>query len=210
MSTITNFFRNALTKFCQQGVTDRANFLKNIGLIGWILSSLAQTTALIFNDKIPAKEKRFLVPQEIFDGLTNATLFWFITSKATDLGKSLVLKKIVMPKSISKIMESFTPNTKNIVKLKDAFLAHAQSLGGKRAVKKANTAIEGMGVLTGITGAVLANNIVTPLVRNKLAGICQKKEMQKYNDNAPLNPYYGSNINPQTFQSFRANSGFKI
>ena len=57
-------------------------FLKNIAVIGWILSSAAQTCAVIFNNDIPQKEKKFLVPQEILDGIINCTLFWFITSKA--------------------------------------------------------------------------------------------------------------------------------
>ena len=196
MKGLNNFCQNILNKFCQQGISDRANFLKNIAVIGWILSSLAQTCAVIFNDKIPSKEKRFLVPQEIFDGLANATLFWFITSKATDFGKKLILKKIVLPKSLVNVMNDFTTKAKDIPKLKEKFLAHIKKYGTKENLKTAEMSIEGMGVLSGITGAIFANNIITPIVRNKLAGICQKKEMDRVKENAPLNPYYGNvNIN---------------
>ena len=87
---------DTIRKLAECGLADRANFLKNIAVIGWVLSSFAQTCAIVFNDKIPTKEKRFLVPQEIFDGITNATLFWFITSKATDFGKTLILKKKII------------------------------------------------------------------------------------------------------------------
>ena len=45
------------TKFCEQGVSDRANFLKNTAVVGWALSSLAQTFAILFNDKMPKKEQ---------------------------------------------------------------------------------------------------------------------------------------------------------
>lgn len=192
MSTVMNFLRNALNKFCQQGVSDRANFLKNIAVIGWVLSSLAQTCAVIFNDKIPAKEKRFLIPQEIFDGIANSTLFWLITSKATDFGKSLILKKIVLPKPLSKILSNFVPPKQSVSKMKDAFIAHVSKYGDKAAVKLADNAVEGMGVLAGITGAILSNNIFTPIIRNKLAGICQKKENKRSEEKAPLNPYYGN------------------
>lgn len=186
-----NFLMKMFTKFCEHGVSDRANFLKNTAVIGWALSSLAQTCAIFFNDKIPSKEKRFLIPQEIFDGLINATLFWFITSKAVNFGKLLVLKKHVLPKTIAPLMESFKPVGRNIDKLKAGFLNHLKIFGNKAHLKTATNAIEGMGVATGIAGAIVSNNIVTPLLRNKLASIYQKKELAKMNDNAPLNPHFG-------------------
>ena len=207
MNRLGNFCQNIFNKFCQQGITDRANFLKNIAVIGWVLSSLAQTTALILNDKIPSKEKKFLIPQEIYDGLANITLFWFITSKATDFGKKLVLKKIVMPKSLTKILDNFTPKGKNILQLKENFLAHISKFGTAKDLKIANKAIDGMGVLAGITGAVIANNIVTPLVRNKLAGIYQKKQVNKISKSPLLNPYYGDiNLNNKSSQQYKLNT----
>ena len=219
MKNIGNFCHNILNKFCQQGIADRANFLKNIAVIGWVLSSLAQTTAIVLNDKIPSKEKKFLIPQEIFDGFANITLFWFITSKATDLGKKLVLKKIVMPKSLTKILDNFTPKGKNIIQLKENFLAHITKFGTKKDVEIAQKAIDGMGVLTGITGAVIANNIVTPLVRNKLAGTYQRNQISKNPKYTPLNPYYGnidtndklaSDYKFNTFKGFFQNPNIKI
>ena len=191
MSSIGNFATNIFRKLCENGVADRANFLKNIAVVGWVLSSLAQTCSIIFNDKIPAKEKKFLIPQEIFDGLTNATLFWFITSKATDFGKLLVLKKHVIPKAISETIKTFIPKGNNIAVLKEALFNHVKLFGNPEQLKTAKNAVEGMGVLTGLIGAVISNNIVTPLVRNKLAGICQQKNIIKENSNAPLNPYFG-------------------
>ena len=120
--SLANFGRNIITKLAQQGLNDRANFLKNIAVIGWVLSSLAQTCAVVFNDKIPTKEKRFLVPQEIFDGITNATLFWFITSKSTDFGKSLILKKKIIPANLTNALKNYVPKGKTIAQLKNNFL----------------------------------------------------------------------------------------
>ena len=62
----------------------------------------------------------------------------------------------------------------------------------KALIKDANQSIEGMGILTGLAGAIVANNIITPIVRNKLAGICQQKETQKANEKIYLNPNYGN------------------
>ena len=196
---LRNSFINIITKFSQQGISDRANFLKNAAVVAWALSSIAQTCAIFFNEKMPAKEKRFLIPQEIFDGIINATLFWFITSKAASLGKKLVLKKCILPKSLVDIMEGFTPKSGNIDLLKEGFLNHIKEHGSPENLKAAKNAIEGMGVLVGLIGAVISNNIITPILRNKLAGMWQKRELQKESDNAPLNPYFGINSSKYDF-----------
>jgi len=223
MSAVVNFAKNLLTKFCQQGVADRANFLKNIAVIGWFLSSAAQTCAVIFNKDIPAKEKKFLVPQEIFDGIVNCTLFWFITSKATNLVKKLVLTKKVLPKKIASLMSNFSSKLKNVDDLKKAFLGYLGKVGGSADIKLADEAIEGMGVLSGIAGAIISNNICTPIIRNNLAAYYQKRELSKQKKVSQLNPNFG-NINFQkynfgelspapkvnTFKGFYRNSNLKV
>ena len=191
MNSLVNIGKNIFTHFCKQGIADRANFLKNIAVAGWALSSLAQTVALIFNNKIPSKEKKFLIPQEIIDGITNITLFWFITSKATNFGKKLVLNKKFLPKSISEIMENFKLPKGSIDEMKNAFISHVKQFGSAANVKTADNAIEGMGVLTGIAGAILSNNICTPLIRNKFAANIQRKEIAKEKI-SNLNPNYGN------------------
>ena len=190
--SIKSSFVNLITKFCEQGVTDRANFLKNTAVVAWALSSLAQTCAILFNDKMPSKEKRFLIPQEIFDGLINATLFWFITSKAANFGKNLVLKKHVLPKSLVNLMDGYKPSGATIDKMKDSFIGHLKKVGTPADVKTAQNVIEGMGVAVGLVGAIISNNIVTPLLRNKLAGMWQQKSLKKEVENAPLNPHFGN------------------
>ena len=222
MSSLMNTGKNILTHFCRQGIVNRANFLKNIAVAGWALSSLAQTVALIFNNKIPSKEKKFLIPQEIIDGITNITLFWFITSKATNLGKKLVLTKKILPKSISEIMNNFKQPKGSLDEMKKAFISHAKQFGTAANVKTADNAIEGMGVLTGIIGAILSNNICTPLIRNKFAANIQKREIAKGNL-SNLNPNYGNidydkykfttvpqKHNIQAFKGYYNNRGMKI
>jgi len=192
MSNLMMNFKNLMIKFCRQGVTDRANFIKNITVIGFALSGLAQVFSIYFNDKIPSKEKKFLIPQEIFDSLINSTIFYFITSKAVDFGKLLVLKKKILPKSISNIVKSFIPNGKDIATLKTEFLSHLQKNATAENVKFAKNFVDGMGVMTGIGGAILTNNIVTPVIRNKLAAVYQKNNLPTANIN---NPSFAKNNN---------------
>ena len=199
MNKVFSFCQKALNKFCQQGVSDRATFIKNISVIGFVLSSFAQTTAIIFNNQIPSKEKKFLIPQELLDGLINATLFWFITSKAVDFGKLLILKKKILPQKLVKPLENYTVNGKNIFELKDNFIKHIGNNAPKDVVKLADDAVEGMGVVSGIVGAILTNNIITPILRNRLAGIFQQKEIKKMEENPPLHPYY-ANLNLEKYK----------
>lgn len=194
MNKFTSFCRKIFTKFCEQGVTDRATFIKNITVVGFVLSSIAQTTAIIFNEKIPTKEKKFLVPQEIADGMINATLFWIIASKAVNFGKSLILTKKILPKSLAPFMKNYQPQGRDIYTLKENFMKYLSSQTNSENLKLADNVIEGMGVVTGIAGAILTNNILTPILRNKLAGNFQQKEIEKMENNPPLNPYY-SNFN---------------
>ena len=54
--------------------------LVHTGVLGWILSALAQISAVVFNDKISPEQKMFLIPQEIADAVINIVSFYTITS----------------------------------------------------------------------------------------------------------------------------------
>ena len=81
--------------FSKKGLFERygenpGTMLVHTGLLGWILSSLAQITAIVANDKIPSEQKKFLIPQEAADGLVNIFSFYVITSSFKLLGSKLV------------------------------------------------------------------------------------------------------------------------
>ena len=52
--------------------------LIHLGAAGWVLSALAQILMLANNKDIDKKEKRFLIPQEIADGMVNVGLYYSI------------------------------------------------------------------------------------------------------------------------------------
>ena len=54
--------------------------LVHTGVLGWILSSLAQVGAVVFNDKISPEQKVFLIPQEIADAAVNIISFYVVTN----------------------------------------------------------------------------------------------------------------------------------
>ena len=54
------------------------------------MSSLAQVSAVIFNDKISPEQKTFLIPQEIADAAINILSFYAITSSFKNVASKLV------------------------------------------------------------------------------------------------------------------------
>ncbi len=79
-----------LRKLSSNNYKNQANMLIVTSAIGWFLSSLGQIAAILCNDKIPQKEKSFLIPQEAFDGIVNIATFLSVTF----LAKQKVAKMI--------------------------------------------------------------------------------------------------------------------
>lgn len=74
-------------------ITKPATFVKYAGATTIACSSVGFAMAIAQNKDTPAKEKRFLIPQELLDGLVNVTLFLLLTSKAQTLGEKFLKKK---------------------------------------------------------------------------------------------------------------------
>jgi len=194
MNQVFSKLRNAFNSCCEFGVTNRTDFLKNVNTAGWVLSCLAQVFAIAINDKIPKKEKKFLVPQEILDGIINVTLFWVCTSKATDYGKNLVVKGKILPQSFKSLLEA---KKLNVHEISEKFI-NGLGLTSKetsKLIKDFTNTREGVGIVASLVGSIAAANIITPIVRNKLASLYQKRQIRKENiskDNqVGLNETYG-------------------
>ena len=76
----SNLFSKFKTTLYKNYGENPGNMLVHTGVLGWILSSLAQVSAVVFNDQIPKEQKSFLIPQEIADAAVNIISFYVITS----------------------------------------------------------------------------------------------------------------------------------
>jgi len=83
-------FFDSVKNICKASAKDQSLMLILTSAAGWLLSSAAQVAAIICNDKIPQKEKNFLVPQEICDGVTNVATFLGITLLTKNLFAKLI------------------------------------------------------------------------------------------------------------------------
>ena len=108
-----NPYTALLSKIFNYYGQDVGKSLIHLGALGWFLSALAQVTMIIRNKDIDKKEKQFLVPQEIADGVINVGLYYTIC-QGIKSGCDKMLEKghILTEKSLRTILQlKPTPNS---------------------------------------------------------------------------------------------------
>ena len=152
--------------------------LVHTGVLGWILSSAAQVTAVMFNDKISAKEKLFLIPQECADAGVNIISFYLVTNTLKNIGSKLVSTgKLATPKIKQYIKQNNL--TEEIGKITTDI-----KKGMTGDIREHYTDFKnGVDVITSTAGAILSCNIITPILRNQYAANKQKEILAKKNAN---------------------------
>ena len=167
--------------------------LVHTGTLGWILSSLAQIGAVIFNDKLSTEEKSFLIPQEFADACVNILSFYLLTNTVKNIGSKLVSTGKLRTKNIKEFIEK-NALTERVGKL-DFDIANPATYG-KNAESIDFSSISdhyksfknGVDVLTSISGSVISCNILTPVFRNMYASKRQQQTM------AAIHKYQMDNI----------------
>jgi len=153
--------------------------LVHTGTLGWILSSLAQVGAVVFNDKISPEQKSFLIPQEIADAGVNILSFYLLTNSMKSLGAKLVSTGKLRTPTIRKFLENNNlmqrvgkidlniADEKNFAKIADHYKAFKN----------------GVDVITSTTGSIISCNILTPILRNEYASKRQKEMLARMDKN---------------------------
>lgn len=174
--------------------TNVGSFLLWAGIAGWALSCVNQTVAILINDKIPTKQKKFMIPQEIADGVINTLLFAFFTRSFTKVGEKLVQSGRLATKDLrnmyktkmheGKTFESLIKNEiENPTKGKKAFRISELPVMNDKTVKGFNVDdnkkyfnfAAGVSFVFSTVGSIISCDFVTPFVRNKIASGRQKQ-----------------------------------
>lgn len=151
--------------------------LVHTGVLGWILSSLAQVSAVIFNDKISPEQKSFLVPQEIADAAINIISFYAVTNTFKNVASKLVSTGKLSTKPIRAALKKLGVKNSDIGK-------YNFNIGNIKAVEKDYKPFKnGVEVIASVIGSIISCNIVTPIFRNKIAASKQKQALAKKNYN---------------------------
>lgn len=156
--------------------------LVHTGVLGWILSSLAQVSAVFFNDKISSDQKSFLIPQEIADAAVNILSFYIITNSVKSIASKLVQTGKLTTPHIKEFLKknnlmSNNPKTPNIVGRTDFDISKVANF--EEIEKDYKNFKNGVDVVASTLGSIVSCNIVTPLLRNNIASKEQKKLIAK-------------------------------
>lgn len=177
MNRLANLFSDFKTVMYRNYGENPGKMLVHTGVLGWILSSLAQISAVVFNDKISPEQKSFLIPQEAADAAINILSFYVITSSFKNLASKLV--------STGKLTTK--PIKEGLLKLgiRPADIGKANfNIDNIPHVKKDYKPFKnGVDVIASTIGSIISCNIVTPILRNKYASVKQKQAIAYMNDN---------------------------
>lgn len=169
---------------------DPGNMLVHTGVLGWVLSSLAQISAVAFNDKIPQEQKVFLIPQEIADAATNILSFYLLTQSVKSLGSKLVSTGKLSTPKIRQFIKSLNKNQEL-----GKWDFDISKLNGFNAIEdNYKNFKQGVDVTSSIIGSVLSCNIITPLIRNQFAAQRQKSAVAQMAANKRANISYPKGI----------------
>ena len=174
--------------------------LVHTGVVGWILSAMAQVCAISLNDKLPKDVKLFMIPQEIADAGVNIASFYLITRSCQSLSRALVRSGKLLPKNIRQHLISHNINP-NINKSFDV-LTHGNLT--PELAKDYDAFYKGVDVAGTTIGSILSCNIITPIIRNQIAAHRQNDIIAKRQKVAPDYMFRPS------MQTFQSNASLKI
>lgn len=179
MKSPANLFSDFKSAMYKNYGENPGKMLVHTGVLGWILSSLAQVSAVIFNDKISPEQKSFLIPQEIADAAINILSFYVITSTFKNAASKLVSTGKLTTKPIRDFLTKQGVNAnEHIGKLNFNIEKMANFSDIKDNYKPFKNGVD---VVASTIGSIISCNIVTPILRNQYASKKQKQTLAKMN-----------------------------
>lgn len=190
--------------------------LVHTGVLGWILSSLAQVGAVIWNDKIPKEQKVFLIPQEIADAAVNIVSFYVITNSVKALASKLVKTgKLTTPKIMEHLKKTGIkiPKKKGDVSPIGKWDFDITKLANFDEISEDFKSFKnGVDVGASLLGSIVSCNLVTPILRNEYASKQQKSMLAKMQNHQVKNLEAPRGISMAEYQrrAYTRSSGLKV
>jgi len=177
-STVWNNTKNYLYKHYGQ---ESGKMIVHTGLITWAISSIAQVAAVVFNDKIPKEQKKFLIPQEIADGAINIIAFYALTNSMKNIGSKLVSSGKWSNKAIRDfVIKHPSKNLNEGIKMGELSTNLAKTYKGNEDFYKAYSPFNnGIGMISTTIGSVVSCNAIAPYLRNKIGSKQQKNSITR-------------------------------
>ena len=173
-------------------------------MLGIAMSSVAQTFAILLNDKYSISQKAFMAPQELTEGcITVLSMFLItkpiqkITKQYTKMGKILskdliqYAEKNHLLSERGKLNFDFGESIKSIINgiensdkfIRSSEVDKAKMLAEhKDAIHSFHSLEDSTSAITTTAGSILSTALISPLLRNYSASYYQKINMEYYNN----------------------------
>lgn len=190
-------FQKVLDFIADQSTFNVANALIMLSSAGWLASSVAQIIGIYFNKNYTKEQKSFMIPQEFADAVVNIGSFLLVTKSFKSLSSKMVETGKIIPKSIHTFLGEkgllsergkFDFNVTEV----EGFHKHRQTYNNFKTMVESTAAIG---------GGILSSNIITPILRNKIASMRKDKVLQSLSKDKQGNPVQveqPADINPMT------------
>ena len=191
MANLSSLFNNLKNTIASNYTNNTGKVLIHAGIIGWALSSLAQITAIVMNDKLPKEQKLFMIPQEFADACVNIASFYLVTSTFKSVASKLVNQGKWVPKKVADFLQQRFASQIG----KETFDVVRDANLPDNLLKSFNGWSCGVDFIAATVGSVISCNIITPVLRNLYASKRQQYEITKMKnlsnpENNLYNPYF--------------------
>ena len=173
-------------------------------MLGIAMSSVAQTFAILLNDKYSVPQKAFMVPQELTEGCITVLSMFLITKPIQKITKMFTKTGKILSKDLIKYAEKhellskrgdlkfdFAESINDIIKgveKSDKFIRTSNAEKTKMlsehkdALHSFNVLEDSTSAITTTAGSILSTALISPLLRNYSASYYQKINMDYYNN----------------------------
>ena len=198
----TSWLQKGLDIIANQSTYNTANILIFLSAGAWLASSLAQVVGIYNNKNYTKEQKSFMIPQELADAAVNIGAFLLLTTSLKSLTTKMVETGKLTPKSIQKFLGEkglLSERGKfdfNVTRV-EGFQEYRQTYNNFKTVAESTAAI---------VGGIISSNIVTPILRNKIAAKRKDRMIEKLNNKEnPVQPKTPANTQRPTFDNFQNN-----
>lgn len=188
-------FQKILDFIAEQSTFNVANALIMLSSAGWLASSVAQIIGIYFNKNYTKEQKSFMIPQEFADAIVNIGSFLLVTKSFKSLSSKMVETGKIIPKSIHTFL-----GEKGLLSERGKFDFNLTEVEGFHKYRQTYNNFKTMVESTAaIGGGILSSNIITPILRNKIASTRKDKVLQSLSKDKQGKP-------AQTEQTFDINT----
>jgi hypothetical protein len=172
-----NALKNKIAQLAEYDVKNHASFLKWTTLIIWACSLVAEVGTFAYNDKLPKKEKHFIIQQELVAGGLSLAMMYLLADRFQKAGEWLVRSGKLLPAALPVAYR--TKETLHKLLILDKHFIQNELKGETHWCTKLLHFQKGASVILGTLGTIFAFNITSPLISNKIASATQNHFLKK-------------------------------